>query len=53
MDVQPCNVCFDMRVLKKNGWDDIIPDKDVLMPSGSASEDEDSSASSSDSSLSD
>ena len=50
---QPCGSCFDLRILRKHGWEDIIPDKDALMPALLASDDEDSSASSSDSSLDD
>ena len=53
MQFQPCGSCFDMRTLRKHGWADVIPDKDVLLPSVLASDDEVSSASSSDSSLED
>ena len=52
LSFQPCGSCFDSRVLRKHGWEDLIPNKDVLMPSVLASDDEVSSASSSDSSLS-
>ena len=48
---QPCGSCFDARVLCRHGWDALIPDKDVLMPSVLDEDDEVSSASSSDSSL--
>ena len=50
---QPCGSCFDARILWKYGWEDVIPDKDALMPSVLASDDEFSSVSSSDSSLED
>ena len=50
---QPCGSCFDARILRKYGWEDVIPDKDALMPSLLASDDEVSSVSSSDSSLED
>ena len=48
---QPCGSCFDSRVLRKYGWEAVIPDKDALMPNALTSGDEVSSASSSDSSL--
>jgi hypothetical protein len=57
---QPCGSCFDPRTLRKHGWEDIIPDKDELMPDElmpdevvRESDDEISSVSSSDSSLDD
>ena len=53
LQFQPCGSCFDSRILRKHGWDGLVPDKDALMPSVLASDDEVSSASSSDSSLED
>ena len=53
LEFQPCGSCFDARLLRKHGWEDFIPNKDVLMPSVLGSDDEVSSASSSDSSLED
>ena len=51
LQFQPCGSCFNLRVLRKHGWEGIIPDKDALMPSVLDADDEVSSASSSDSSL--
>ena len=53
LQLQPCGSCFDSRVLRKHGWEDTIPDKDALMSSVLASDDEVSPVSSSASSLTD
>ena len=32
LQFQPCGSCFDPRVLRRHGWENVIPDKDALMP---------------------